>query len=83
MSDKLTPQQRAERALAGIKHDHPDVNKRDWCRSCVALDDVAREITEAVAEEPKRCAEIAWKMQMQSFGGGTAIGNAIQEEAAP
>jgi hypothetical protein len=27
----------------------------------------------------KRCAQIAWNMQMEQFGGGTAIGNAIHD----
>lgn len=27
----------------------------------------------------KRAAELAWKMQAEQFGGGTAIGNAIQD----
>jgi hypothetical protein len=30
--------------------------------------------------ERKRCAEVAWKMQQEQFGGGTAIGNAIMEQ---
>ena len=33
---------------------------------------------EALAVERRRCAEIAWKMQQEQFGGGTAIGNAIE-----
>jgi len=37
-----------------------------------------RLISEAVAKERRRCADIAWKMQQEQFGGGTAIGNAIE-----
>jgi hypothetical protein len=32
-----------------------------------------------VNAERHECAKLAWKMQQESFGGGTAIGNAIQD----
>lgn len=31
------------------------------------------------AMEREECAKVAWKMQMDQFGGGTAIGNAIMD----
>ncbi len=37
----------------------------------------------AIARERSRAANLAWEMQMRSFGGGTAIGNAIQEGQTP
>jgi hypothetical protein len=43
------------------------------------LEEMERGITEAVLDERQALAETAWKMQVESFGGGTAIGNAIAE----
>jgi len=40
---------------------------------------IEQAIGEAVKEERRRCAQVAWDMQMRDFGGGTAIGNAIEE----
>lgn len=37
------------------------------------------EIDLAVMAERNAAANLAWEMQMESFGGGTAIGNAIQD----
>lgn len=36
-------------------------------------------IKQAQEDERQRCANIAWEMQMKSFGGGSAIGDAIQD----
>ena len=35
-------------------------------------------LRDALAKQRHKHAEIAWKMQMEDFGGGTAIGNAIE-----
>ena len=40
---------------------------------------LAKAIDDAVQEERKAAANLAWEMQMEQFGGGTAIGNAIAE----
>lgn len=40
---------------------------------------ISQSIRQAVRDEQERCAEIAWKMQQEQFGGGTAIGNEIQK----
>jgi hypothetical protein len=39
-------------------------------------------IRDAVAKERSRAANLAWEMQMEN-GGGTSIGNAIQEGRLP
>jgi hypothetical protein len=35
-------------------------------------------VTEAVREAYRRAAQKAWEMQQRDFGGGTAIGNAME-----
>ena len=40
-------------------------------------------VKDAIAAERNRAARLAWKMQMEQFGGGTAIGNAIQDGVNP
>ncbi len=40
--------------------------------------DIDAAIVNEINKENKACTELAWKMQMEQFGGGTAIGNEIQ-----
>lgn len=43
---------------------------------------ILRHLQRLVEQERKRAADIVWKMKMEHFGGGTAIGNAIMDDGA-
>ncbi len=75
----MTPEQHAETIIQLI------VEKRDYLVD-VELQArykqlIAAAIRDHVEIERGRAARLAWKMQMESFGGGTAIGNAIRDGA--
>lgn len=57
-----------------IEETYMPENKEWYHRSIVLV-----LLEEAIKAERKACAELAWQMQSQQFGGGTAIGNTIQE----
>ena len=40
---------------------------------------IMQALAKAIADEKSRCAGVAWALQMKHFGGGTAIGNAIED----
>lgn len=76
----MTPEARAAKTLILLScYTLHGVHDKERCPKCCAERKVVEAIKTAVAEERHRCADIAWKMQMESFGGGTAIGNAISD----
>lgn len=80
MSEQLTAEQRLEASCNG--------NKSMWIYFGMnpSLKKAAMDAIRAaeIASEKRtweEAAKIAWKMQQENFGGGTAIGNALQDRA--
>lgn len=78
-SDSRTANDLAAEFVVGFRQNLacPDVAPSEY--AAVMKRHIAAALMKARQEERKKAAELAWKMQMESFGGGTAIGNAIQE----
>lgn len=80
---KMTPK---ERALGCIKRHYAFDPYPTYCYWENTVDGfpgigklIEEAIIEAVKEERIANANLAWEMQSEQFGGGSAIGNAIQD----
>lgn len=56
-----------------------DLKGKTWYELAIIITNLRKEKEEIAKQIRKRAAEIAWKMQMENFGGGTAIGNEIEQ----